>query len=140
MKFLLSALVALLIAAPALADEVWRTVDAKGLVVFSDRPLSSESVRVSVATSSAAPGPETAPQAPATPRGEPSAVNAAARAEQAELVAQACAEARTKLAAYEKTPRLYQELPGGGRRYLTDEETIAARQQARQAVEDFCTD
>jgi hypothetical protein len=139
MKFLLSALVALAIAAPVLAEEVWRTVDPQGVVVFSDRPLSSDSVRVSVATRPPAPEPATA-AAPATQRGEPAAVDAAARAEQAELVAQACADARTKLAAYEKSPRLYQELPGGGRRYLTDEETIAARQQVRQAVADFCTD
>lgn len=144
MKLLLPALAALLVAFPAVANEVWRTVDHQGLVVFSDRPLSTASVRVSVATQPA--GPAAAETEPGTPpegtrrSAAPAAADAAARAEQAELVAKACSDAREALAAYEKAPRLYQELPNGGRRYLTDEEMIATRQQARQAVADFCTD
>jgi hypothetical protein len=143
MKFMLTGLAALLIACPALANEVWRTVDRQGLVVYSDRPLSTESVRVSVATQPA--GVAAAEAEPGTPpdagrRAAAPPASAAARAEQAELVATACRDARDALAAYETAPRLYQDLPNGGRRYLTDEEMIATRQQAREAVAEFCTD
>jgi hypothetical protein len=145
MKLLLTGLAALLVACPALANEVWRTVDRAGLVVYSDRPLSTESVKVSVATQpvgASAAEAEPGTSAPDTGRRAATTVAAdeTARAEQAELVAKACRDARDALAAYENAPRLYQELPNGGRRWLTDEEMIATRQQAREAVAEFCTD
>jgi hypothetical protein len=145
MRFLLIALIAALIALPAVADEVWRTVDERGQVIYSDRPLSTLSQLVKVDTAQAAAaeaqdaaGREAAPQ-PAR-RSADDALLAAARAEQAELRAHACREAREALAAYETAPRLFQELPNGGRRYLSDEELVQVRLDARQAVADFCTD
>jgi hypothetical protein len=150
MKFPLTALIALLIATvamPAVANEVWRTVDDRGQVVYSDRPLSTRSELVKVdaaqapATVAEAREPrarDTAPQPAA--RGAEDAALAAARAEQAEIRARACREAREAAAAYESAPRLYQELPNGGRRYLSDEELVQARLEARRAIADLCAD
>ena len=143
MRFLSIMLLAMLLATPALANEVYRTVDDRGVVVFSDRPLSSASVRVTVETKVPGAG-EPQSVASANPQGDEDAARErglqAARAEQAEIRAEACRQARAAVATYETSPRLYESLPDGGRRYLSDEEMAAARQQARQAVADYCVD
>jgi len=144
MKTLLSALLLLVLAtslAYAQAEEVYRTVKPDGTVVYSDRPISADSVRVQVQarpTSEARAAAEAgAANAFAAQPGEDEEL-AAAREEQARLREAACAEARRTLATYENSPRLYEQLPDGGRRFLTDEETVRARQAARQAVADYC--
>lgn len=148
MRFLLPGLLALLIVAPASANEVYRTVDERGVVHYSDRPLSARSERLNV--KSAATDPERVAaesrellagnDAERTQRAAEQESLAAAQSEQAELMADACRQAREAVAAYERTPRLYQTLPDGGRRYLSNEEIVQARQQARQAVIDFCVE
>lgn len=146
MRFLSTLLLAALLAAPALANDVYRTVDDRGVVVYSDRPLSAASERVSVETKVPSGTPSAAPQAmaSASPQRDEDAARErglqAARAEQAEIKAEACRQARAAVATYETSPRLYESLPDGGRRYLSDEEMAAARQQARQAVADYCVD
>jgi len=143
MRFLSIMLLATLLATPALANEVYRTVDDRGVVVFSDRPLSSASVRVTVETKAPAAGEPQAMASADPQRGEDAARERglqAARTEQAEIKAEACRQARAAVATYETSPRLYESLPDGGRRYLSDEEMAAARQQARQAVADYCVD
>ncbi len=141
MRFLSIMLLAMLLATPTLANEVYRTVDDRGVVVFSDRPLSSASVRVTVETESPAAGASQS-VASADPQRDENAARErglqAARAEQAEIRAEACRQARAAVETYETSPRLYESLPDGGRRYLSDEEMAAARQQARQAVADYC--
>ena len=147
MRFLIPALLATLLAAPAVANDVYRTVDERGVVVYSDRPLSerSEPVRVEASTPDRAQATPPA-EPPADEQASPSqreadqAVLAAARAEQVEIRAAACREARAALEVYETSPRLYETLPDGGRRFLSDEEVVQARVQARQAVADFCDD
>jgi hypothetical protein len=144
MKFLLSAmLIAALALATAQANEVYRTVDERGVVVYSDRPLGPHSERVYVSArpvdqEQAAPAPEA--REPESRRDSGERGLAAALEEQRALRAEACQEARQAAEAYERAPRLYEELPDGGRRYLSDEEIVAARSAARQAVEDFCDD
>lgn len=144
MRTLTITLLLALAAFGAQAEEVYRTVQADGTVVYSDRPISADSVRVQV---KAQPGQATAPAASSQAGGSQATGNrpanngqgmAAARAEQARLKAEACAEARKAVEVYERSPKLYEELPDGGRRYLSDEEMIEARQKARQAVADFC--
>jgi hypothetical protein len=148
MRFLLAGLLALLLAAPIAANEVYRTVDERGVVHYSDRPLSARSERLNVKSAA------TDPERVAAESRELLAGNdeeraqraaeqeslAAARSEQAELMADACRQAREAVAAYERAPRLYETLPDGGRRYLSDEEIVQARQKARQAVIDFCVE
>ena len=147
MRFLLPVLLATLLATPAIANEVYRTVDERGQVVYSDRPLSDRSERVSVESRATDPA-RAAAESRALLEGDTQREQrnaerqtvAAARAEQAGIRAEACRQARAAVEAYERSPRLYETLPDGGRRYLGDEEMIAARAQARQAVTDFCDD
>ena len=144
MKTLLSALLLLALAtslAYAQVEDVYRTVKPDGTVIYSDRPISADSVLVKV---------QSQPTGEARAAAEAGAANtfaaqpgegealAAAREEQARLRAAACEEARKMLATYENSPRLYEQLPDGGRRFLTDEETVQARVAARQAVADYC--
>jgi hypothetical protein len=51
---------------------------------------------------------------------------------------QGCNSAKEKLQKYETAHRLYKPGPDGQRTYLTDEETDAARADARKAVEEWC--
>ena len=146
MRYLLSAvLIAALALATAQASEVYRTVDERGVVVYSDRPLGPHSERVNIATRSV--DEEQAAQAAALQARQEErrrdtgegAIGEALEAQRA-LRAEACREAQQAAEAYERAPRLYEELPDGGRRYLSDEEIVEARRAARQAVEDFCDD
>ncbi len=144
MKALFSALLLLALTtslAFAESEEVYRTVKSDGTVVYSDRPISQDSVLVQVKSP---PGASTqrsagsAPQASGTRPAQNNGDMAAARAEQAQLRAKACTDARKALETYENSPKLYEQLPDGGRRYLSDDEVIEARMKARQAVADFC--
>ncbi len=144
MKALFSALLLLALTTSltyAEAEEVYRTVKSDGTVVYSDRPISQDSVLVQVKTQPGASSQRSAggaTQATGTRPAQNGGDMAAARAEQARLKAQACADARKALETYETSPKLYEQLPDGGRRYLSDEEVIEARMKARRAVADFC--
>ena len=152
MRFLFPVLLAALMAAPVAANEIYRTVDERGVVSYSDRPLSDRSTLVRVEART--PAMEQAAAAAATrahgdaddadaqrrQREADEATLAAAREEQSEIRAAACRQARAAQEAYETAPRLYESLPDGGRRYLSEEEIVRARQEARQAAADFCDD
>lgn len=144
MKHLCYALaITVLVASAASANEVYRTVSPDGTVTYSDRPLSSASVRVDVSsrpTDPAAVEAELAArrEAQAARQSTPSEDLSEALAEQRAMREQACAEARQAAETYERAPRLYEELPGGGRRFLSDEELVRVREASRQAVIDFC--
>lgn len=51
---------------------------------------------------------------------------------------QGCKQARERLQKYETAHRLYKPGPDGQRAYLTDEETDAARADARRTVDEWC--
>jgi hypothetical protein len=145
MRFLLPVLAIALVSTAAAAQEVYRTVAADGTITYSDRPLSSSSQRVNIATqptdSERVAAEAEALQAAEAARRQPAERAggiAAALAEQEQRRAEACREARQAKAAYETAPRLYENLPDGGRRFLSDEEVVLARQAAEQAVLDFC--
>jgi len=146
-RFLLPALMMLLASMAATANEVYRTVSSDGTVVYSDRPLSPDSQLVGVASqptdpervaAEAAARTETATSRRSTAPSDDAF--AAALAAQQELRAEACRQAREAAEAYERAPRLYEQLPDGGRRFLSEEELVQARLNARQAVIDFCDD
>ncbi|HUG98752.1 MAG TPA: DUF4124 domain-containing protein [Gammaproteobacteria bacterium] len=144
-RFLLPVLVIALASMAATAQEVYRTVNPDGTVVYSDRPLSERSQLVSVAIRPTDPeraaaeadalleAEEERDQRSAAPAGL-----AEARAEQAEKMAEACRIAQQKAEAYERAPRIYEEMPDGSRRYLSDEDVVRERLAARQAVTDYC--
>jgi hypothetical protein len=145
MRFLLPVLAIALASMAASAQEVYRTIASDGTVTYSDRPLSASSQRVNVATQATDPdrvaAEAEARRAEEERRRQPPPRDggiAAALAEQEQLRADACREARQAKAAYQTAPRLYETLPDGGRRFLSDEEVVQARQAADQAVLDFC--
>lgn len=146
-RVLLSALVLALASMAVAANEVYRTVERDGTITYSDRPLSPSSQLVSVATMPADPERAEA-EAEARRDGETARRQQAAeseqlneaRTEQAEIRAAACRDARQRVEVYERSPRIYEPLPDGGRRYLSDEEMARARVAARQAVTDLCDD
>ena len=145
MRMLCIALLLAVTAAAAHAEDVYRTLQPDGTVVYSDRPLSAASVKVDLNVKPADPDQAAALASELAAREDARRQAAggsnafeAARAEQQKLRATACEEARSALSRYERAPRLYEELPDGGRRLLSDEETARIRVDARQAVADFC--
>jgi hypothetical protein len=49
-----------------------------------------------------------------------------------------CEAARKRFQTYTEAPRLYETLPGGERRYLTDDELDQARAGAEKDIESWC--
>jgi hypothetical protein len=125
---------------------VYRSVDADGNVVYSDRPPSDarQSVKVTVAvTTPTSRTPLARPTPPAAPAeaGEPDEAvsRAAEEAQRAEDRERNCALARERNTRYENSRRLYRELPDGEREYLDDAEIDAAKARARADVEQWCS-
>lgn len=150
MKPILTILAALLVAgAAAQAAEVYKEKDAKGNIVFTDRPEQLPAERLNVKTqqtdtvearrrydeemkryadSRAASDAASAEKARAQ-AGQPSEEDAAKR----------CADAKARYQNYMKAQRLYE--PGakeGERRYLSDAEIDAAREFARKSMDAAC--
>jgi hypothetical protein len=143
--FVTSVLITLALAAPAVAGDIYKSVNAQGVVTYSDtppypgakpldirsRPTDPDVVAAERAELMGTRGEQSPPeQAEAAPDTE---AQAAQRAEQ-------CRLARERAAKYANAQRLYEPLPDGGRRYLTDEELDQARDEARQAIVRFCED
>lgn len=148
-RLTLMTVASLMICAVAQAD-VYRWLDANGVVHYTDTPPDGvESVLVPV-DSRGTDQQAVASQRKATIEREQAQmlINREAKAEaqdeqaaQAEYQAameKACAEAQARLFSYEHSRRLYRELPNGEREYYTDEEITQAREDADKAVEKFC--
>lgn len=135
---------ALTLAVPAAANEIYRWVDDDGVVHFGDRPDHERAEPLTV---------RTAPPTPAQVPEQPPADSAAAEGPAAsdELFAappedevEAARRANCEIAdeRYERmsrAPRLYREGPDGERLYLEDDEVEAALSEAREAVEEWCS-
>jgi catalase len=141
------------VAGGAHATEVYYSTDAKGNVIYSDRPENATSKYVHVnelrppagaARSSAAAaaqtqskaaagGPETtADGAPKKEKREPTPE------EKAEDRAKNCKTAQQRQQSYDQSHRLYRVGPNGERQYLTDAEIDEARARAKADVETWC--
>lgn len=137
------------------AAEVYKWVEADGSNSYSDKPQNdaAERLRVRVGT------PTPAVKPAATPRAEPAAQQTVAannrdtsNAEQAsnateaaetaaakaERRAENCRRAQAALSSISHTNRLYEPLPDGERRYLSDEEVVARKDRAVSDVETWC--
>jgi hypothetical protein len=138
---------ALLLAAGAYANDVYRWVDETGTVHYGDRPGNREAERITLvidrpasAARAASPPPrrttgspaESAPQPVVAEPPEPSA------REQREQQAAACQEARQRLETFTTARRLYRVGEDGEREYLSDAELEEARAQAAAEVERLC--
>lgn len=140
-----------LLTAGAQAAEVFRTTDARGQPIYTDKPetLPAEKLNVASATTDVVEAQRRydaqmqryADQVAAA-RGNPPAAEAPPKASQLsdEERAQRCGEARKRYDSYVSAHRLYEAgASEGERRYLTDTEIDAAREQARKVVDEFCS-
>jgi len=141
----------LLTASLASATEVYRTVDAAGNVVYTDKPVTGkeEQVTINVAAAprlSSAPRPAAAEPrtdtdadgAKAAEEVDPEVAAAASAAQREEERLRNCATARDRNSRYETAHRLFRELPDGEREYLDDAEIDAARAQAIADIQTWC--
>ena len=130
-----------------MAADVYRSIDANGNVVYSDRPDGLQSERVFVAVQRPASQPAARPAPAPTP-----AANAAGSRETvtetpperrrveptAAERAENCTQARERVTRYTQSMRLYRTTADGEREYLNDAEIDAARARAAGEVETWC--
>jgi hypothetical protein len=138
----------LTLASVASAD-VYRYVDSKGNVQYTDKPALLPAQKLAVQsrptdTTEVATDSE-AERARATAADAARQQAAATRADQnragkitATAKAEQCVKARERNESYSTSKRLYETLPDGERRYLTDAELDEARARAEKAVAEAC--
>jgi hypothetical protein len=135
-----------ILAIPLFAQEVvYRSTDADGNVVYSDRPEGQDAERVFIATQRVSSSPRSAPSNDAaTPaRAQPEVTGGQIRVERtpAEVAAEKqrnCVAAQERADKYKTSLRLYRTLENGEREYLSDAELDQARAQADADVANWC--
>lgn len=136
--------VLLLIATPLVASEVYRSFDADGTVVYSDRPdrPDAEPIRVMAPTPAMGAAPTAAePASPAPDTSEPPSaeiMEEPTAEEERALRARNCEIALERQQLYSLSRRLFRTLPDGEREYLSDDEIDQARELAASDVEAWC--
>jgi len=127
------------------AQEVYRSVDAVGHVVYSDRGASKSAPKTSLHVNE--PDPEEAARlaheqalltADETAREHQQALEDKSRANQQHKKQQACDKARTEYYRMKDSARLFKRDPEGNRVYYTDDDADALREQARRAMLAAC--
>ena len=143
----LTVLLAGLVLAAGVGAEIYTWVDAQGNVHYSDKPEDASATRVAIESR------RTDPERVAA-ENERRRKAASKRRKQREaggqdqtsqspedLAAQRaanCARFRQNLQVYTESRRLYRDLGGGEREWLSDSEMVEAREQARADVEEWC--
>ena len=141
------------VALPSVAA-VYKWIDPKGEIHYSDRPPPPEGKLLSIDTSAQhghERGPEPAPRASTTaPLGAPGTPNAALSPEAAAKLKQnvdndvssaradQCKQAQDKYQNYIHSRRLYKEGPNKERIYLSDQELETERLNAKHEVDELC--
>lgn len=135
----------LVIPVGAVAADVYRSVDANGVVTYSDLPT-TQSERVTIVASRA--GSTTTPRSEAAGRtqnetaGDSPLVAEIPREPTADELAadreRNCGYARQKLETFSQSHRLFRNGPDGERIYLSDDELTAARVKAESDVAEWC--
>ena len=137
----------MLAAGVASGAEVYRSVDANGNVIYSDRPSGDDAETIFIDTAIATPAPSAAADsAPDEDQGQMSADVADPETApdpgptEAELAAQReenCAVARDRNERYMIAHRIYRG-DEENREYLTDDELTAIRAESAADVEEWC--
>jgi len=130
----------------AYAGQVYRSTDANGNVVFSDRPTDkSEPVNVAVTPPGRPGNPVTSPDAKAAAaKAQPGAAGDQKKekvptpAEKEAERAKNCATARERQTRYDQSHRLYKPGANGEREYLNSAEIDEARAKAAADVATWC--
>jgi len=140
------ALLALACAVPTLpAQEVYKSVDAQGHVVYSDRGAVKNAPKTSLHVAEPDPA-EVARlahedellKADEQARMRQQALDDKNKAQQQRKQQQACQQARNHYYYLKDSARIYQRDADGSRSYLSDEAADAAREQARRAMVTAC--
>jgi uncharacterized protein DUF4124 len=142
-----------LLATAAYGGQVYKSTDANGNVVFSDRPGDkSEPVNVAV-TPPGRPGNPITPRSAKTAAGNVQAGNGQTQAnaaggqkkekeqtpaEKEAERAKNCASARDRKTVYDQSHRLFKQGPNGEREYLNSAEIDEARAKAAADVATWC--
>jgi uncharacterized protein DUF4124 len=139
-----------LLATAAYGGQVYKSTDANGNVVFSDRPGDkSEPVNVAVIPPGKPGNPitprdskpaagTTQPGAQANAAGDQKKEKAQTPAEKEAERAKNCAQARDRKTLYDQSHRLYKAGPNGEREYLNAAEIDEARAKAAADVATWC--
>ena len=153
MKLVRWPLVLAMSATVAYGGQVYRSTDANGNVVYTDRPTeNSEPVNVTVLSVGRPGNPITSPAAKAAAgNAQPGTAQASAAGDQkkdkekektpAEKEAERaknCATARERQTRYDQSHRLYKPGPNGEREYLNSAEIDEARAKAAADVATWC--
>lgn len=129
------------------ADEIYKSTDAQGHPVYSDRPLSPSAERVVIQSSPKSPAAQaSAAQVQATverleqQRRQDEAAQAQKRATQEaqQKRAESCRRARDRYLTFAEANRLYRRDEQGERVYYTGEEIDAERTAAEKAMKELC--
>jgi uncharacterized protein DUF4124 len=147
---LLTATGVVVVAGPAAAD-VYKFKDDKGNVLYTDKPstlpaerLNIQSNKTDVVAAQTRQQEEMKRMQDAAKANQPApAATPAANPQQAPQLsatdkASQCTQSRERYEKYSTSQRLYEMLPDGSRRYLSDAELDAARASAKAAMDVMC--
>lgn len=147
MRSLLLFICCLLSTSIALGAGVYKWTDANGNVHYGDRPAGQDSVQMRVSTKAGkssspvarakAPVAAAASAEAADAEPTPAELRAMARKEAAERATR-CQDAKDRLQRFVQSRRLYRLDENGEREYLSEEQTLAARDKVQKKVEKNC--
>lgn len=127
------------------AQEVYRSVDASGHVVYSDRGASKSAPRTTLHVNEANPAEaarlaheQALLDADEAARTKQQALEDKSRTNQQHKQQQACEKARTEYFHMKESARLYKRDAEGNRVYYNDDDADAMREQARRAMVAAC--
>jgi len=139
----------LLLGGTAVGSDIYKYTDAKGNVLYTDKPATLPAERLNLESRDTDPAAVQAQQeADAKRRQDAESARHASAKQQADQRAGAelnakdkadhCAKARARYDTYMSSPRLYEMGADGQRRYLSDQELTAARAAAKASMEELC--
>ena len=140
------------VATVAAAETVYKWVDTRGQVHYTDLPPREPGARILATYEGALPvsageedtgesGPEPLPPGFSesdAPDGETRAAAAAVQRDLSAIRAEQCQKAQERYKTYLESRRLFRTLPDGQREYLSDAELSAARVEAKKEVDEYC--
>jgi hypothetical protein len=137
------------VSGPASASDVYKYTDEKGNVLYTDKPRTLPAERLNVQSKKADPATTQARQSEEMKRMQDAdkarKQTTAAQSGQGEATqltakdrADRCTKARDRYDTYLTSHKLYEEKPGGERRYLSSEELDAARATAKTSMDVWC--
>jgi Domain of unknown function (DUF4124) len=137
-----------LLAAPAGAD-VYKFKDDKGNVLYTDKPSTLPAERLNIQSQKtdvvAVQARQEADQQRQSSSDKTTTQNSQQRGDNAQAAemtakdkAERCTKARERYDVYMNSQKLYEQAPNGDRRYLSSDELVAAREQAKRSMDAMC--